>query len=108
MLVLTVSLFALAGGAFTESAFAFDALTAFTYSMAVPTGELKDYTNEGGLRGLGFNYRYFILNRLSVGFGFGWQSFSRLPHHGKAYTASYEDFFQLGCPVPFDRASLPK
>jgi hypothetical protein len=75
---LTFSFFALAGGAFTQIAFAQDALTVFIYNMALPTGELKDYADEFSYRGFSFDYRFFVQDNLSVGFGIGWKNFSEL------------------------------
>jgi len=76
LLVLTLSFLALAGGAFTERAFAQGALAVLTYSMALPTGDLADYTDEFSYRGFSFDYRFFVRDQLSVGFGLGWQNFS--------------------------------
>jgi hypothetical protein len=77
-LFLSVSLFALAGGASGRRAFAQDALAVFTYSMGLPTGDLKEYADEYSWRGWSFDYRFFLRDRLSVGFGLGWQNFSEL------------------------------
>ena len=76
LVVLTFSLFALAGGAFTQSAYAQDALTVFTYNMALPTGDLEGFADEFSFRGFSFDYRFFVRDNLSVGFGLGWQNFS--------------------------------
>jgi hypothetical protein len=78
VLVLAVSLFALAGGAFGERALAQDALSVFTYSVAVPTGDLESFADEFSWRGWTFDYRFFLRDQLSLGFGIGWQNFSDL------------------------------
>jgi hypothetical protein len=78
MLVLAVSILAFAGGAFTQRVFAQNALAVFTYSMGLPTGELADYADEFSYRGFSFDYRFFPRDRVSVGFGLGWQNFSEL------------------------------
>jgi hypothetical protein len=49
-----------------------------TYGMASPTGDLETYTPDNSFRGWGFEYRNLLRDRLSLGFGFAWQSFSRL------------------------------
>jgi hypothetical protein len=76
--VLAVSLLACAGGAFTERVFAQEALAVFTYSMGLPTADLKEYADEFSYRGFSFDYRFFLRDQLSVGFGLGWQNFSEL------------------------------
>jgi hypothetical protein len=78
VIVVAVSILAFAGGAFTQRVYAQNALAVFTYSMGLPTGDLADFTDEFSYRGFSFDYRFFPRDRISVGFGLGWQNFSEL------------------------------
>ncbi len=57
---------------------AYDPLTTFTYNMAQPLGELKDFTPDFSWRGWSFGYRSFIRDHLSLGVSFSWQGFSQM------------------------------
>lgn len=46
-----------------------------TYNIAVPGGYTKDVTDSTSFRGVGFDFRYFMRERVSVGGSFSWQVF---------------------------------
>jgi hypothetical protein len=47
----------------------------FTYSVSLPQGDTKEFTDEISWRGIGLDYRYVIDRAYSVGLFFGWNVF---------------------------------
>ncbi len=50
-----------------------DWATSANYSVGIPTGDLKDFTDNVSGRGFIFEARRFLSNQASVGFSVGWQ-----------------------------------
>jgi hypothetical protein len=48
---------------------------ALTYSVSIPSGDTKTFTDEISWRGVGLDYRYLIDRQYSIGLFFGWNVF---------------------------------
>ena len=48
---------------------------ALTYSVSIPSGDTKTFTDEISWRGVGLDYRYLIDRKFSIGLFFGWNVF---------------------------------
>lgn len=70
--VLMASLFFL-----SSSLFAQDLLTGFTYTIAVPTGDTKNFIDQTSFKGLRLDLRKFLSHYTSVGFLAGWSAFEK-------------------------------
>lgn len=46
--------------------------SALTYSVSIPTGDTKEFTDAVSWRGLGYDYRYATNRNVTVGFFAGW------------------------------------
>jgi hypothetical protein len=55
--------------------FAQESFWSVTYQMAVPTGELSDFTGKTSFRGFGIEGRAFVDNNVSIGGGVHWNVF---------------------------------
>ena len=55
--------------------FSQDLLTGLTYSIAVPTGETKDFITEPSFTGLTLDLRKFVSYNVSIDFLIGWNGF---------------------------------
>lgn len=47
----------------------------FDWAVAVPIGNVRDYTGDASFRGMQLDLRYWVHRAVSLGFGFGWQLF---------------------------------
>lgn len=45
------------------------------YQIALPLGDLKDFTDKASFRGMGMEYHGFLTDRISLGAGTGWNVF---------------------------------
>ena len=61
--------------AFTSQAQEWDWATTFNYSIGLPTGDLKEYTDNTSFRGISFEAKKFQTEQISIGFSLGWQIF---------------------------------
>lgn len=61
---------------FVGQALATDSLIWLTYNMAIPMGDLEEFTADTSFRGWSFEYRNLVRDRLSLGISFAWQGFS--------------------------------
>ena len=52
-----------------------DWATTINYSVGLPTGDLKDFTDNTSFRGISFEAKNFRTEQISVGFSLGWQIF---------------------------------
>jgi hypothetical protein len=71
LLVSCLALLALAGQALAR-----DSLLWLTYDMAIPMGDLEEFTADTSFRGWSLEYRNLVRDRLSVGISVSWQGFS--------------------------------
>jgi hypothetical protein len=49
--------------------------SALSYSIGFPSGDMSDFTETTSFRGVAFDYNYLLSNHMSLGIGFGWQTF---------------------------------
>lgn len=61
--------------AITTQAQEWDWATSVHYSVGIPTGDLKDFTDNISARGAIFEARSFQSDQFSIGFSIGWQVF---------------------------------
>ena len=61
--------------AITTQAQEWDWATTVNYSFGLPTGDLKDFTDNTSFRGISFEAKNFQSEQVSVGFSLGWQVF---------------------------------
>ena len=59
----------------TSQAQEWDWATSLHYSVGIPTGDLKDYTDNISARGVFFEAKNFRSDQFSIGFSMGWQIF---------------------------------
>ena len=54
-----------------------DSLSTITYTISAPAGDTKDFIDSTSFRGVEFNYRHFVGDRVSIGGSVGWNVFDQ-------------------------------